>query len=94
MIFLRQNTRIRANFGARPFAFAEGQLHRDAADAANDLCAEMRESFSNLPFHTTSDDEAETNPPPSPEQAAPEASAAVTGPECKLAEAPKKQKGT
>ena len=50
---------MKANFGARPFAFAEGQQHREAADEADDLTREIRESFNLLPFHTTSDSEDE-----------------------------------
>lgn len=50
---------MKANFGARPFAFAEGQQHREAADEADDLTREIRESFGLLPFHTTSDSESE-----------------------------------
>ena len=35
--------------------FAEGQQHRDAAEAANDLTREIRESFGHLPFHSASE---------------------------------------
>ena len=34
---LMQNTRVRANFGGRPFMYAEGQEHRIAADEFHDL---------------------------------------------------------
>ncbi|XP_053376532.1 probable E3 ubiquitin-protein ligase HECTD4 [Mercenaria mercenaria] len=55
----KKSTRVKANFGARPFAFAEGQQHREAADEADDLTREIRESFGHLPFHSTSDSESE-----------------------------------
>lgn len=56
---LLQATRVKANFGSRPFAFAEGQQHREAADEADDLTREIRESFGHLPFHSTSDSDGE-----------------------------------
>ncbi|XP_055958013.1 probable E3 ubiquitin-protein ligase HECTD4 [Patella vulgata] len=55
----KKNCRVQANFGAHPFAFAEGQEHRDAAEAASDLTREIRESFGHLPFHPNSDTEEE-----------------------------------
>ena len=42
---------MKANFGARSFAYAEGQQHRDAAEEANDVLRDIRESFNHLPFH-------------------------------------------
>ena len=56
----KKNCRIRANFGTRPFAYAEGQQHRDAAEAANDVLRDIRETFGHLPFHSTSDSESDT----------------------------------
>ncbi|XP_062574144.1 probable E3 ubiquitin-protein ligase HECTD4 [Saccostrea cucullata] len=58
------NTRIIANFGTRPFAFAEGQQHKEAADGGNDLTREIRESFCHLPFHPHTDSENEGSPSP------------------------------
>ncbi|ESO97623.1 hypothetical protein LOTGIDRAFT_228255 [Lottia gigantea] len=55
----KKNCRVQANFGAQPFAYAEGQEHRDAAEAASDLTREIRESFCHLPFHPNSDTEEE-----------------------------------
>ncbi|KAL3856755.1 hypothetical protein ACJMK2_011476 [Sinanodonta woodiana] len=55
----KKAVRVRANFGARPFAYAEGQQHREAADEANDLTREIRESFGHLPFHTASESDSE-----------------------------------
>ncbi|XP_062596095.1 probable E3 ubiquitin-protein ligase HECTD4 [Saccostrea cucullata] len=60
----KKNTRIRANFGMRPFAFAKGQQHMEGADAANDLTREIRESFCHLPFHPHTDSENEGSPQP------------------------------
>ena len=47
-----QNTRVRANFGARPFCHAEGRQHHDAAVEAIDPKEEIAANFSILPFHT------------------------------------------
>ncbi|OWF52164.1 E3 ubiquitin-protein ligase HECTD4 [Mizuhopecten yessoensis] len=88
----KKNTRIRANFGARPFAFAEGQQHRDAADAADDLTREMRESFGVLPFHSASDSDSDSSIPNTPEAAAAEVVKSPTGPPSKVAVLPKPQK--
>ncbi|WAR02868.1 HECD4-like protein [Mya arenaria] len=55
----KKATRVKANFGTRSFAFAEGQQHREAADEADDLTREIRESFNHLPFNTTSDSDSE-----------------------------------
>ena len=45
-----QNTRVRANFGSNPFAYAEGQNHRDAAVEMTDH-EEITANFGALPFH-------------------------------------------
>ena len=58
---LNQNCRVKANFGSRPFAYAEGQQHRDAAEAANDVIRDIRESFGHLPFHCVSDSDSDGN---------------------------------
>lgn len=50
-----QNSKIRANFGSRPFAFAEGQAHRNAADLCVDLAEEISANFEALPFAMASD---------------------------------------
>ncbi|KAL8604631.1 hypothetical protein ACOMHN_013411 [Nucella lapillus] len=57
----KKNCRVKANFGTRPFAYAEGQQHRDAAEAANDVMRDIRESFSHLPFHCVSDSDSDGN---------------------------------
>ncbi|XP_062590799.1 probable E3 ubiquitin-protein ligase HECTD4 isoform X2 [Saccostrea cucullata] len=87
----KKNTRIRANFGTRPFAFAEGQQHKEAADAANDLTREIRESFCHLPFHPHTDSENEGSPQPSPDTSMVEEIKAPKGPPCKTATIPKPQ---
>lgn len=50
-----QNTKVRANFGCRPFAYAEGQAHRNAADLCVDLAEEISANFEALPFAMASD---------------------------------------
>lgn len=50
-----QNSKIRANFGNRPFAYAEGQAHRNAADLCVDLAEEISANFEALPFAMASD---------------------------------------
>ncbi|XP_062371736.1 probable E3 ubiquitin-protein ligase HECTD4 isoform X2 [Sardina pilchardus] len=51
----KKNTKIRANFGCRPFAYAEGQAHRNAADLCVDLSEEISANFEALPFAMASD---------------------------------------
>ncbi|XP_078523549.1 putative E3 ubiquitin-protein ligase HECTD4 isoform X2 [Lissotriton helveticus] len=51
----KKNTKIRANFGSRQFAYAEGQLHRNAADLCIDLAEEISANFEALPFAMASD---------------------------------------
>ena len=55
---------MKANFGARPFAYAEGQQHREAAEAVNEVLRDIRESFGHLPFHAASDSESDSTEPP------------------------------
>lgn len=50
-----QNTKVRANFGSRQFAYAEGQAHRNAADLCIDLAEEISANFEALPFAMASD---------------------------------------
>lgn len=52
---------MKANFGTRPFAYAEGQQHREAAEAVNDVIRDIRESFGHLPFHCVSDSDSDGN---------------------------------
>ncbi|XP_055995500.1 probable E3 ubiquitin-protein ligase HECTD4 isoform X2 [Ostrea edulis] len=87
----KKNTRIRANFGTRPFAFAEGQQHKEAADAANDLTREIRESFCHLPFHPQSDSENEGSSQQSPDASIIDEIKTQKGPPCKTAIIPKPQ---
>lgn len=91
--FLLQGTRVRANFGTRPFAYAKGQQHRDAADEANDLTREIRESFGHLPFHQASESEDEEPAIASPEVPQAEDLKSPQGPPCKIPEIPSPQKG-
>ncbi|XP_039627266.1 probable E3 ubiquitin-protein ligase HECTD4 [Polypterus senegalus] len=51
----KKNTKVRANFGCRPFAYAEGQAHRNAADLCIDLSEEISANFEALPFAMASD---------------------------------------
>ncbi|XP_063396384.1 probable E3 ubiquitin-protein ligase HECTD4 [Mytilus trossulus] len=88
----KKGTRLRANFGTRPFAYAKGQQHRDAADEANDLTREIRESFGHLPFHHASESEDEEPTVASPEVAQKEDLKSPQGPSCKVPEIPKPQK--
>lgn len=55
LFFCLQNSKIRANFGSRPFAYAEGQAHRNAADLCVDLAEEISANFEALPFAMASD---------------------------------------
>ncbi|NWS61129.1 HECD4 ligase, partial [Chunga burmeisteri] len=50
-----QKKAIRANFGSRQFAYAEGQAHRNAADLCIDLAEEISANFEALPFAMASD---------------------------------------
>uniref|UniRef100_A0AAY5EB62 HECT domain-containing protein n=1 Tax=Electrophorus electricus TaxID=8005 RepID=A0AAY5EB62_ELEEL len=56
----KKNTKIRANFGCRPFAYAEGQAHRNAADLCIDLSEEISANFEALPFAMASDSDNDT----------------------------------
>ncbi|XP_050780207.1 probable E3 ubiquitin-protein ligase HECTD4 isoform X2 [Gopherus flavomarginatus] len=51
----KKNTKVRANFGSRQFAYAEGQAHRNAADLCIDLAEEISANFEALPFAMASD---------------------------------------
>uniref|UniRef100_A0A8C0P1C5 HECT domain E3 ubiquitin protein ligase 4 n=1 Tax=Canis lupus familiaris TaxID=9615 RepID=A0A8C0P1C5_CANLF len=51
----KKNTKTHANFGSRPFAYAEGQAHRNAADLCTDLAEEISANFEALPFAMASD---------------------------------------
>ena len=57
--FHLQNIRVRANFGGRAFAYAEGQEHRNAADDCHDAIQDMREGFGALPFNMGSDSDSD-----------------------------------
>lgn len=46
---------MRANFGSHPFAYVEGQAHRNAADLCIDLAEEISANFEALPFAMASD---------------------------------------
>ena len=89
-----QNTRIKANFGAKPFAYAEGRHHRNAADDY-DLTQEIRETFGALPFNMGSDSDSEG--PTAASSATSGGSKEVStppGPPCKTATVPKSLRGT
>lgn len=49
--------RVRVNFGARSFLYAEGSKHRVAADMWSDSLEDLREGFSVLPFALEPDKE-------------------------------------
>ena len=64
--YFLQGIRINVNFGEKQFLYAEGREHRDAADGLSpDSQKEMVAIFSELPFHSDSDEE-----PDHPEQPA------------------------
>lgn len=90
----KKNTRVKANFGARPFAYAEGWHHREAADACNDLTREIRESFIALPFHSGSDSDSEGPTTTSTSSSVVETRDIKShpGPPCKIASIPKPAK--
>ncbi len=92
---LFQNTRIKANFGSRAFAYAEGTHHRNAADDCHDVTQEIRETFGALPFHISSDSEGEG--PPSIASGTSDGGANTPrtppGPPCKTPSMPKSTKG-
>ena len=49
--------RVRVNFGARSFLYAEGSKHRVAADMWSDSLEDLREGFKELPFLLDSDED-------------------------------------
>ena len=49
--------RVRVNFGARSFLYAEGSKHRVAADMWSDSLEDLREGFNALPFALEPDKE-------------------------------------
>ena len=49
--------RVRVNFGARSFIYAEGSKHRVAADMWSDSLEDLREGFTVLPFSLEPDKE-------------------------------------
>lgn len=55
----KKNTRVKSNFGARPFAYAEGRHHIDAAHEASESAKEIRATFGILPFPGCSDSESD-----------------------------------
>ncbi|XP_066272380.1 LOW QUALITY PROTEIN: probable E3 ubiquitin-protein ligase HECTD4 [Branchiostoma lanceolatum] len=83
----KKNTRIRANFGSRPFAFAEGQHHRNAADMSADQTEEISATFGLLPFHLGEDSDSET----ATGGAAGEEDSPPQGPPVRIAMAPEAQ---
>ena len=52
-----QNVRVRVNFGARSFLYADGSKHRMAADMWSDSLEDLRQAFSELPFAFETDKE-------------------------------------
>lgn len=85
---------MKANFGSKVFAYAEGQQHRDAADEFHDITQEIRETFGALPFNLGSDSDSE-----GPASASPGTSESgrdvrtPPGPSCRTAGVPKSLKG-
>ena len=47
--------RVRVNFGARMFLYAEGSKHRAAADMWSDSMEDLRQAFEELPFALEAD---------------------------------------
>ncbi|XP_048467693.1 probable E3 ubiquitin-protein ligase HECTD4 [Rhincodon typus] len=74
----KKNTKVRANFGCRPFAYAEGQAHRNAADLCIDLAEEISANFEALPFAMASDSDNDAG-------ASVASDTASHGPPCRIA---------
>ncbi|XP_076346000.1 putative E3 ubiquitin-protein ligase HECTD4 isoform X3 [Tachypleus tridentatus] len=55
----KKNIRVRANFGTRPFAYKDGQQHKNAADECSENNHEIRANFGLLPFHSVSDSDTD-----------------------------------
>lgn len=85
---------MKANFGNRPFAYAEGRHHRNAADECHDQAQEIREAFGNLPFHLGSDSDSEGAATASTGSADSGREVRTPpGPACKVASVPKSLRG-
>ncbi|PFX24720.1 putative E3 ubiquitin-protein ligase HECTD4 [Stylophora pistillata] len=74
----KKNVRVRVNFGARSFFYAEGSKHRLAADLWSDSLVDVRQGFTELPFALEPDQDEDMKgkePPkvckPSPPKPAP-----------------------
>ncbi|XP_028827058.1 probable E3 ubiquitin-protein ligase HECTD4 isoform X2 [Denticeps clupeoides] len=80
----KKNTKIRANFGCRPFAYAEGQVHRNAADLCVDLSEEISANFEALPFAMASDSDNDAG-------ASVASDSGSHGPPCRIAAVPAAQ---
>ena len=69
--------RVRVNFGARMFLYAEGSYHRAAADMWSDSMEDIRAAFLELPFAHDPDAfkedpiDGQVLPKPSPPKPAP-----------------------
>ena len=94
LILPLQQTRVKANFGNRPFAYAEGRQHRNAADECHDQAKEIREAFGALPFHLGSDSDSEGATTVSSGSADSGREVRTPpGPACKVASVPKSLRG-
>lgn len=91
-----QSTRIKANFGNRPFMYAEGARSRNAADESHDLTREIRETFNALPFHMASDSDSEgaaSTGTAASEGGSGSLTRSPSGPPCRTATIPKSLRG-
>lgn len=89
--FKFQNTQIKANFGAKPFAYAEGKNHQ-AHPSDHDLTREIRESFAALPFHMASDSDGEGHSSTA-SISTDHTDLSQPGPPCRLGSAPRASNG-
>ena len=91
-VFYVQASRVRANFGERPFAYVEGHAHRDAADIEEEEVSmeEMVANFEALPFAMLagSDSEGEGSGGSGEQEAGSVVELAQTGPPTKKMKTP------
>ncbi|XP_077996372.1 putative E3 ubiquitin-protein ligase HECTD4 [Glandiceps talaboti] len=88
----KKNTRIRANFGSRSFAYAEGRQHRNAADECSDLTEEITANFGALPFHLGDDSDTEGSGTDLVSEITATEDNMPPGPPCRIAESSKELK--
>ena len=90
----KKNTRVRANFGARTFAYAEGRSQRQAADECHDSLQEIKDGFHQLPFNLGSDSDSDAASLHSATSELAPDLLTPPGPPCRTPSVPKSLKGT